>query len=46
MFLKVIKIDGEFVLVELKNGQRRICPTDIFPVGVSVGDMIKIEVVL
>ena len=45
MTLKIIKIDDEFVIVELNGGQKKICPTDIFPVGILVGDVIKIEVI-
>ncbi len=45
MILKIIKIDGEFVIAELENGQAKVCPIDIFPGGVTVGDVIRIEVV-
>ena len=40
MELKIIKIDGEFTIVELKNGEKRICPTDIFPTSIKTGDCI------
>ena len=44
MELKIIKIDGEFVIVELKNGERKVCPTAIFPEGTVCGDIISIQV--
>lgn len=42
MEIKILKIDGEFVVVELKNGEKRICPTDIFPENIRIGDSILI----
>ena len=45
MMVKIIKIDGEFAIVELKNGEKRICPVDIFPSGVCVGDIINITII-
>ena len=38
MEFKIIKIDGEFVIVELKNGERKVCPIGIFPKEIKVGD--------
>ena len=45
MDLKIIKIDGEFAIVELKNGEKRICPIDIFPDDLKVDSIIRIEIV-
>lgn len=42
MEIKIIKIDGEFVIVELNNGELKVCPYEIFPVGIEVGDVINI----
>ena len=39
MEIKVIKIDGEFVVVELNDGRQKVCPVEIFPEGFSEGDI-------
>ena len=31
MEVKIVKIDGEFVIVEIKNGEWKVCPKVIFP---------------
>lgn len=43
MTIKVIKIDGEFVIVELENGERKVCTAAIFPNGIKVGDSVSIN---
>ncbi|MBR3791215.1 MAG: hypothetical protein IKK18_00785 [Clostridia bacterium] len=44
MELKVIRIDGEFVIVELANGVQKICPTAIFPAGFKEDDIVVVTV--
>lgn len=39
MEIKIVKIDGEFVIVELNNGERKICPSAIFPDKYEIGDV-------
>ena len=40
----IVKIDGEFVLVELDDGKKVICPRELFPENIKVGDAIKVTV--
>ena len=42
MTIKVIKIDGEFAIVELENREKRVCPVEIFPKKIVVGDFVRI----
>ena len=42
MGIKIIKIDGEFVIVELNNGELKVCPCEIYPVWIEVGYVINI----
>jgi len=44
MELKVIKIDGGFIIVELANGMQKICPIAIFPEGVKEEDIVVVTV--
>ena len=44
MELKIIKIDGEFVIVELENGERKVCPVAIFPQRIKEGDMVVLVI--
>ena len=46
MEIKVIKIAGEFVVVELKDGRRKICPIEIFPENLSVDDVVVVSKIL
>ena len=39
MEIKIVKIDGEFVIVELNNGERKICPSEIFSEKYEIGDV-------
>ena len=45
MYIKIIKIDGEFVVVEIEIGEKRVCPVEIFPEGVEVGNLVKVELI-
>lgn len=36
------KIDGEFVVVKLEDGNKYVCPREIFPESIKVGDAVKI----
>ena len=42
MKLRIIKIDGEFVIVELEDGEQKVCPSSIFPKEITTGSTIKI----
>lgn len=42
MELKVIKIEGEFVVVELNNGEQKICPSAIFSDTYEIGDIFAV----
>ena len=44
MTIKIIKIDGEFAIVELENGERKICPIEIFPTGIKFGDIVSLRI--
>ena len=44
MEIKIIKIDGEFVVVELVDGRQKICPIEIFPRELKRGDIIIIAI--
>ena len=45
MTIKIIKIDGEFAIVELENGERKICPIEIFPRKIKKDDYVCIKVI-
>ncbi len=45
MIIKIIKIDGEFAIIELENKIQKVCPAEIFPDNAIAGDIIKIQVV-
>jgi len=45
MEVKIIKIDGEFVIVELNNGGQKVCPAEIFPKEIKLGDRVQIIIV-
>ena len=45
MELKIVKIEGEFVVVELPNGIQKVCPLEIFPGEMTVGSWIRVRVV-
>jgi len=38
------KIDGVFVVVKLEDGNKFICPREIFPENIKVGDVVKIMI--
>ena len=38
------KIDGEFVVVELEDGNKYVCPREIFPENIKVGDKVKVTI--
>lgn len=40
----VDKIDGEFVVVELEDGNKYICPREIFPDNIAEGDFVKVTI--
>lgn len=42
MEIKVIKLDGEFVIVEITNGELKICPIEIFPDEIKKGSIVSI----
>ncbi len=39
----VIKIDGEFVVVEIEDGKQKVCPIEIFPENLNVGDIVVLS---
>lgn len=39
------RIDDEFVVVKISNGELKICPIEIFPAEVKAGDAVSIEIV-
>ena len=43
MEIRIVKIDGEFVIVELMNGEQKVCPTEIFPENIVVGTVLVIK---
>jgi len=43
MEVRIVKIEGEFLIVELPDGEKKVCPTVIFPVHVNVGDFFCIK---
>lgn len=45
MIIKIIKIDGEFAIIELENKMQKVCPVEILPDDAISGDLIKIQVV-
>lgn len=45
MELEIIKVDGEFVIVELPNGVQKVCPLEIFPEEMTVGSWIRVQVI-
>lgn len=43
--MKIIdKIEGVFVVVRLEDGNKVICPREIFPEGIKVGDAINVTI--
>jgi len=42
MELRIAKIDDEFVVVELENGIRKVCPKAIFSGEIKIGDIFVI----
>lgn len=40
----VDKIDGEFVIVKLDDGNKYVCPREIFPEQIKVGDAVSITI--
>ena len=42
MIIKIIKMDGEFTIVELENGNQKICPKEFFLSDVKEGDVYNI----
>ena len=44
MKLKIIKIDGEFAIVQNESGIKNVAPSDIFPKEIKVGSVINIEI--
>jgi len=45
MTIKIIKVNGEFVIVELSNKKQKVCPLEIFPKGIIVGSLINLKIV-
>ena len=45
MELKIVKIEGEFVVVKLPNGIQKVCPLEIFPEEMTVGSWIRVQVI-
>ena len=45
MEIRIIKIDGEFEIVELENGEQKVCPICIFPNNVKCGDVISVCII-
>jgi len=45
MEIKIIKIDGEFVIVEIKDGVQKVCPKAIFPEKIKKGDVFRISLI-
>ena len=43
MEIQIVKIDGEFVIVELMNGEQKVCPAEIFPKNIVVGAVLVIK---
>lgn len=42
---KIIKIEEEFVIVELNNGEQKVCPRGIFPQKIEIGCVVEIRIV-
>lgn len=42
MEIRIIKIDGEFAVVEVESSERMVCPTFIFPKEVQEDDVVII----
>lgn len=45
MEIRIVKIDGEFVIVKLINGEKKVCPIAIFPETIKVGDCVEIRII-
>lgn len=45
MEIEIKKIDGEFVIVELKNGEQKVCPKAIFPKRIKKGDAVCVKII-
>ena len=45
MEMKIVKIDGEFTIVELENGEKKVCPTKIFPKEIRIGSIVVTQIV-
>lgn len=43
MTIKIIKIDGDFAIVEIENGEQRVCPVAIFPKNIIEGTVVIIS---
>ena len=44
MKFKIVKIDGEFVIVETVDGIQKVCPATIFSKEIKVGDFAEVIV--
>lgn len=38
------KIEGELVVVKIPNGDLKICPIEIFPKELKVGDVVEVKI--
>lgn len=45
MVMKIVKIEDEFTVVELKNGEKKVCPTKIFPKDIRIGCVVVTRIV-
>lgn len=45
MYSFIVRIDGEFEIVELKNGLQKVCPAGIFPNCIKTDDVVKLEII-
>ena len=45
MEIKILKIDNEFTIVELGNGEKKVCPIQIFPEEIKMGSIVLTKIV-
>ena len=45
MEIKIVKIDEEFVIAELFNGERKVCPRGIFPQNIDIGCVMEVRII-
>lgn len=44
MKISIERIEGEFVVVKLPNGELKICPIEMFPEELKIGDIVEIKI--